>query len=173
MKMAGSENSELLNRVRALEDREEILRTINQYGHTIGFGDQKGWLDCFTDDALFEVHPRKGTIKGTHPHPEILAGSVGGVIRYSGRDELSRFISKHPSPPARYHKHMAIDPIITLDGDSATVVSFYVRLDAGKDGSPYLTAFGIYRDRMVRAADGRWRIRERIAETQSRGPDPF
>jgi len=63
--------------------------------------------------------------------------------------------------------------VIAVTGTVATVESFFLRLDAGPDGVPHVTAFGRYHDRMVEGPDGRWCFAERIAEVESRGPDPF
>lgn len=169
-----SELAALVARLEALEAERAIRRTLDLYGHTIGRGDEAGWLDCFTDDAVFDIRRRIMSAEGqpTHPHPDVRGGGAKPSIRYSGRAELTNFISRHPRPPQRYHKHIVIDPVIEVAGETATVVSFFMRLDAAPDGAPHLTAFGRYLDRMQHGVDGRWRFKERIAEIESRGPDP-
>jgi hypothetical protein len=174
-----SDLSGLVARVAALEAERAILATLYRYGHTIGVGDDDGWLDCFTADAVFDVRRRvvssesePGGNFATHPHPDV-RGAAKPSVRYGGREGLRRFISQHPRPPRRYHKHIVVDPVIDVTGSTATAVSFFLRLDAAPDGAPHVTAFGIYRDRMAAGADGRWRFVERIAEVESRGADPF
>jgi hypothetical protein len=169
-----SELAALVARLEILEAERAIRRTLDQYGHTIGRGDEAGWLDCFTDAAVFDIRRRIGSAEGqpTHPHPDVRGGGAKPSIKYSGRAELANFISRHPRPPGRYHKHIVVDPVIDVTGETAAVVSFFMRLDAAPDITPHLTAFGRYIDRMQRCADGRWRFLERIAEVESRGPDP-
>jgi hypothetical protein len=174
-----SELAQLIARVRALEAERAILVTLHRYGHTIGVGDEEGWLDCFTEDGVFDVRRRVVASASdpagnfaTHPHPDV-RGAAKPAVRYAGRADMRRFISQHPRPPQRYHKHIVVDPVISVSGATASVESFFVRLDAGPDGVPHLTAFGRYRDRMVEGPDGRWRFVERIAEVESRGADPF
>jgi len=164
----------LVARIEALEAEREITRTLHAYGHTIGRGEDDGWIDCFTEDGVFEVRrrPLGATGATSHPHPDVRAGGDGAAIRYEGAG-LRQFISRHPRPPSRWHKHIVVDPAIILDGAAVSVVSFFVRLDAGPNGHPHLTAFGRYVDRMARCDDGRWRFRHRIAEVESRGADPI
>jgi hypothetical protein len=59
-----------------------------------------------------------------------------------------------------------LNPLIDVTDDVATASSYYVRLDEHPDG-PYIRVFGRYRDRLVRCQDGHWRIRERLAESES------
>jgi hypothetical protein len=166
---------DLTRRLAALEAERDILQTLNRYGHTIGLGDEAGWLDLFEPDGVFEIHRRDfGAGDIAHPHPDQRKGAANGPTVYDGRDQLVRFISRHPHPPARYHKHTVLDSVVTLDGtDAADVASFFIRLDAGPDGAPHVTAFGRYIDRMRRGADGRWRFAHRRCNVESRGPDPF
>jgi hypothetical protein len=54
-------------------------------------------------------------------------------------------------------------------GNDAEAHSYFVRLDAKPDDTSTLArSFGRYRDKLIRNGDGRWRIRERVAE-----PDAF
>jgi hypothetical protein len=83
-----------------------------------------------------------------------------------GRDELATFIAGHTRAPAVYHKHLLIEPRITLDGDQAAVDSYFLKVDAQSDGPSQIVAMGRYRDQLVRSSDGRWRFRERLAEVE-------
>ena len=48
----------LIARIRALEAERAVLATLYRYGHTIGVGDEDGWLDCFAPDGVFDVRRR-------------------------------------------------------------------------------------------------------------------
>lgn len=164
----------LISRLKALEAERDILRTIHRYGHTIGTGDEQGWLDLFEPDGVFEIHRRDfGTGDIAHPHPDQRKGAAGAPVVYAGRAALTEFITRHPHPPARYHKHTVLDSVVTLDDEGAGVVSFFIRLDAGRDGAPHVTAFGRYTDRLRQGADGTWRFVHRRCDVESRGADPF
>src|SRR5262249_35391909 len=43
------------DRLDALEAERAILDTLYRYGHTIDYGDEAGWVDCFTTDAVYDV----------------------------------------------------------------------------------------------------------------------
>ena len=140
---------ELEARVRLLEDERLIVRTLYRYGHAIDYGREEEWLDCFTDDAVWDARMRKA--------PE-------QSIRLIGRAQLAEYIASHTRPPTAHHKYLLVEPLIEIDGDEAVVQSYFVRLNANDNGPSTVHAMGRYRDAMVRGADGRWRFRERIVE---------
>jgi hypothetical protein len=147
---------ELVRRLEALEAERAILRTLYRYGHSIDYGLEQEWVDCFTEDGVFDVRRRVGPASA----------------RYAGRVALAAFIAQHTRAPGRYHKHMLMEPVMTVNGDQATVQSYFTRLDATAQGRPFIRAFGRYVDRMVQEADGVWRFKERIAEVESVGEEP-
>ena len=132
-----------------------VLQTLYRYGHSIDYGLEKEWVDCFTANGVFEVRGQTGDIPNRS---------------YQGREELARFVAHHTRAPDRWHKHLLIEPQITVDGASAKVRSYFTRLDSTDEGKPFVHAFGRYRDELVREADGCWRFTERIAEVEARGP---
>jgi hypothetical protein len=46
---------ELVKRLAALEEERAILRTLYRYGHSIDYGLELEWVDCFTEDGVFDV----------------------------------------------------------------------------------------------------------------------
>jgi hypothetical protein len=143
-------SSNLEERVRLLEEERSVLRTLHSYGHSIDYGLEESWVDLFTDDGSFDVRSR-----------------VDGERRvYSGHEELKRYIAGHSRAPYGWHKHVLIEPIISLADGSATCESYFVLL-FHHEGAPLVRAFGRYRDRLTRGPDGRWRFAERIAEVES------
>jgi hypothetical protein len=144
----------LEGRVGVLEDERDVLDAMYRYCHTIDYGLKEEWVDCFTPDGAFELR------------------SPGGerTKRHAGADNLLTFVRGHTSAPGRWHKHLVADPRISVDGDAATAVSYYIRMDRSGDSRNYIRSFGRYRDRLSRSADGRWRFVERIAEGEAFDP---
>ena len=132
-------------RLRRLEDEKAILETLYAYGHHLDYGLEDAWIDCWTEDAVLDL-PGRAFMRG---HAELRAG-----------------FRAHSHAPSMYHKHVVIAPMVTLNGDTATVSSMFARLDRYPEG-PGIRAFGRYRDRLVRCPDGRWRIRERLPEIEA------
>jgi ketosteroid isomerase-like protein len=138
----------LERRLARLEDERAILRTLHAYGHAIDAGDEAAWVACFAEDGVFAARD---------------------WFHVEGRAQLEAFIAAHTRPPDPAHKHLVIEPLIALDGDAATCVSYFaVLMEHG--GEPVLRVFGRYHDALVRGPDGAWRFRERVAEIQSMKP---
>jgi uncharacterized protein (TIGR02246 family) len=57
--------------------------------------------------------------------------------------------------------HLTTNPVIDVDGDTATAETDMVTLRRGDDGRARTTLLARYRDRLRRGADGRWRISSR------------
>jgi SnoaL-like domain len=146
---------EVIERLEALEAERGVLATLYQYGHALDYGAEADWVDCFAAGAHYEVRD----------------GTAGRVRSYDGQDELAAFATRHTRAPERFHKHVVVDPVIAVDGDRATAVSYFMRLDH-VDGERIVYAFGRYLDELVRGEDGRWRFARRIAEVESRRADP-
>lgn len=132
-------------RLQALEDEQSILDALYGYGHNLDYGHEDAWIDCWTTDAVLDW-PGRAFMRG---HDELRAG-----------------FRNHTHAPAAWHKHIVVEPAIRIEGDCATVRSYYARLDRYADG-PAVRAFGRYRDVLVRCADGRWRLKERYPEIES------
>lgn len=135
-------------RLRRLEDEHAILDTLYQYGHSIDYGWREEWLDCWTRDAVLRW-----------PH-----------ATFSGHEEIGRAFDEHSHAPDAYHKHFLVEPRVRVDGDRATVDSYFARINDSPSG-PVLRSFGRYRDVLVRCPDGHWRISERVAERESLIPN--
>lgn len=140
--------SDLESRVRRLEDERAILDVLHAYGHSLDYGDRDLWLGCWAEDAQL-----------IWPHATMTGhGEIGGAF------------DDHSHAPERWHKHFMVEPRIAVDGDTATVDSYFTRIDAGPDGAPFVRSMGRYRDRLRRCADGRWRFTERICEREGLVP---
>ena len=97
--------AQLAERLSRLEAERDVLATLYAYAHSIDYGDEEGWVDCFTDDGAFDIRSRVGHY---------------GSRRVVGREELGQFIASHTRAPELWHKHMIVEPVIRVDGDTAT-----------------------------------------------------
>jgi ketosteroid isomerase-like protein len=138
----------IARRVQALEDDRAILHTLYTYGHGIDYAYEDEWVDGWTEDAVL-----------TWPGREPL----------HGRGEIGDAYLAQLRATAHRQKHVLVEPRIRLDGDRATVDSYFARLVETPEG-PALASFGRYRDVLVRCPDGRWRFAQRVAESESRLP---
>ncbi|MBI2866921.1 MAG: nuclear transport factor 2 family protein [Chloroflexi bacterium] len=141
----------VLKRLEAVENELAILRTMYQYAHGADYGPQEKYLDAFAEDGAFEHRSRIGHSRGRH----------------EGRQALAAFDSRRSKPPHGWTKHLLLNPMIAVSGEEAHAESFWVYLADGEAG-PVLRSYGRYRDRLVKGRDGKWRIKERIAEAESR-----
>ena len=153
----------LEQRLKALEDREAILKTMHAYAYTIDFGREvHEYTDLYTEDAVFQSvlapAPRGASDWGP------ISRGPGAVV---GREALEKWITNEWQMRARlmaaghYRIHEMNEPDITLDGDRAMVHSYFQTTD-NDNGRIYIVSIGVYQDRFVRSPDGRWRMQERI-----------
>ena len=154
---AGRDPAEVAADVALLMAERAVLGTLYRYGHSIDYGLEQDWLDCFTADGAFDVRYRVGTRPSR---------------RFEGRDALATFVAAHSRAPQRWHKHLLFEPMVEVDGDRASARSYFARLDASDDGTPFVRAFGRYLDELVRGPDGEWRFAERIAEVEAVAAGP-
>jgi 3-phenylpropionate/cinnamic acid dioxygenase small subunit len=142
----------LAARLRRLEDDAAIKETLYAYGSALDYGDRAQFLGCFTADAEYVV-----TMRLT---PE------GGMV-FRGHDELGAYFDGHTHAPDAWHKHVTTNIAASIDGDTAEVTSYFLRVDAGADAAPgTVLAAGRYVDVVVRD-EGSWRIRSRRCEVEN------
>jgi len=138
-------------RLTRLEAQNAILSRLYAYAHSIDYGDESAWVDCFTANGIWDVRMRR---------------RADGRIVCRGRAELAAYIATHTRAPYHWHKHLLAEPLITVSGDTAVCDSYFVRLDTDDAGNHTVNGQGRYRDRLVRDADGAWRFAERIVEVE-------
>jgi hypothetical protein len=141
----------LSERLQVLEDERAILQTLYQYGHSMDYGPDAEFVDCFTGDGVWDVRMRN-------------TPSASFTCRGHVEIEASLAAQTSVRAPALYAKHLLIEPRIALDGDAATVESYFLRVEPRDAGPTQIVASGRYLDRLVRCDDRRWRITERVAE---------
>ncbi len=141
---------DLIKRLELLEDERAILETLYRYGHCIDYGLEQEWVGLFTEDGIYEIRLRQ----------------AGSVIRKEGSQGLAQFIAEHTRAPAKYHKHLLVEPLISFGSkNQATVQSYFLRVDES-EGRLYILAFGRYKDRLVKH-NGRWLFRKRVCEVEA------
>ncbi len=121
-----------------MSDEEGVRRTLALYCQLCDDGRFDEWADLYTENATFSVLGR------TH----------------EGQAAIKGFIEKAQGPEQR-GKHVCANPLIDVDGDTATAVTDYVFVARADGGSLAITSAGRYHDRLLRGADGRWRFTQR------------
>jgi hypothetical protein len=129
------------------------------YGRALDDGDRDAFLDWFTDDADSVVD---------HYVVDMRLGGCA-VLSFHGRDELAGYHEWHTHAPDAWHQHVATNPAITIDGDTATAVSCFLRLDSDAETAApsAVSSSGRYVDELVRGGDGAWRIGSRLCEVEN------
>lgn len=122
-----------------MSDHEAIRRLIALYGQLLDSKRFEEWGALFTEDARFRVWGRV----------------------YEGRAAIVREIGgMQPEAPG---KHLVLQPVIDLDGEGGALAwTDLSALASGSDGAIAIATIGRYHDRLVKQADGRWRIAERV-----------
>jgi ketosteroid isomerase-like protein len=119
-------------------DEADILRTVAEYCRAVDERGGAGLADLFTSDASFTI--MGATFRGQAEIAARLSGDTRGLI------------------------HLAANPIISVDGDSASGTVEHLLLRRGADGSLTIFAVGRWVDRYVRGPD-RWLLAERAVES--------
>jgi ketosteroid isomerase-like protein len=123
------------------------------YGSALDYGDRERFLQCFTPDAEYVVDTRSDPAAG---------------FTFHGRDELDGYFTGHSHAPDAWHKHVTTNPSVTVDGDRASAISYFVRVDAGAEPGPaFILGSGRYLDEFVCGDDDAWRIRTRRCEVEN------
>ena len=146
------EQDDLAVRLQRLEDDAAIRETLYAYGSALDYGDREQFLRCFTADAEYVVTMRL---------------APDGGMTFRGHDELGAYFDGHTHAPDAWHKHVTTNIVAAIDGDTAEVTSYFLRVDAGADAAPAtVLASGRYVDVVVRDG-GSWRIRSRRCEVEN------
>lgn len=154
--MTREEFTALQSRLQALEDRNAILDRLSQYGHALDYGDFDRLVDCFTSDAVRETRRLDGS-----------------VHRWEGSAGTIDFATRHSHAPEQYHKHLVLNSLIDVHGDTADVVSYMFRFDPRENEPSFVWGMGRYVDEMKRDDDGVWRIRRRVSYIEDQWPGRF
>lgn len=142
------EFAELRKRVAELEAERSVLNRLHLVHHALANQLRDLWLECFADDAVFaSFRPDESCAFQLEGHAQLEGwfDAQGGV--------------------APGERHALLNPLVSVEDDTAQAESFFITLQQEGE-SLVVRASGHYSDRLVRCADGKWRIRERHAETR-------
>jgi hypothetical protein len=122
-----------------------ICETKARYCRMMDSKDWAGWADCFTEDLLLDTTP-------------------AGGYRVEGRDEAIRMVRNSIDQAKTAHQVHNPEIAFDADGQGADVIwamNDRVQMAPDKQNENYggHTGYGNYRERYVKCADGRWRIK--------------
>ncbi len=133
--------TELNERLRRLEDMEEIRRLYVDYGRHLDDGDTVAYASLFARDGKLRMGP-VGRADGREEITRAAAQMVGG--RSPGQEKSS--------------VHLIDTPRIELSGgDTASGECVWAAIAKGKDGAAPSVLVGRHVDELVRE-DGQWRF---------------
>jgi len=145
--------ADVLARVERLEAERSIIATLYRYGSALDYGNREQFLECFTTDAKYVV---------------TLRSLDTPVLDLHGAAELASYFDGHTHAPVAWHKHVTTNEHVALDGNRASVLSYFIRVDPNVDESGPATvhASGRYIDDFVHDGDC-WRIHSRLCEVEN------
>lgn len=119
----------------AVEQKQRIRELKYRYGRYTDTADVDAFVELFTEDAEFDIG-----VYGTG----------------SGHDELEEFIEWVAEQNVVNRVHNIFNPLITVDGETATGEWYYIALYEQDDGTVEIGQ-GYYDDE-YRLVDGEWKI---------------
>ena len=119
-----------------LEDREAIRDVLHRYCYGTDGGDTELWVEGFTDDCVWD----------------------GGPMGYLEGKEAMREFHKPNVENAKGMRHLTLNTVFDIQGDTARVISYVMVMLRGE--SPSVFFLGHYDDQFVKV-DGKWRIKVR------------
>ena len=134
-----SDAGSIEQRLRRLEDLEEIRQLFVDYGQYLDAGDFEAYADLFAADGEVRLGPM-GSAQGRDQIKALMEQALAGVIGTS--------------------YHLITSPRVQIDGDTATSEVMWTVIQRGPDGAPVVSMIGRHRDELVREND-RWRFRKR------------
>jgi ketosteroid isomerase-like protein len=151
----GKAGGDLEARIQRLEDERDIVRTLYRYASGLDYGPREAFLDVFVENGVWmRDTPRFGP------------------RTFNGHAELRKMWDDHTHAPTIFHKHLIGNAQVDVDGDTATATSYLFFVPEHPEG-PYIRAFSRCKDKLIRCADGAWRIVERRAELEATSPKEF
>jgi ketosteroid isomerase-like protein len=130
-------------RLRRLEDRDAVWRLFMTYKEHLDQRNFEAYASLFTDDAVWI-----GNLGKCHGPAQI-------------EDMLIKTLEVFASDHERAH-HLVLNPVIDIDGDTATAKSNWAFVTRSDTDAPVLSMLGTYYDELRRTEDG-WKFSRRVA----------
>jgi uncharacterized protein (TIGR02246 family) len=133
--------SELSEKVKELQDLNEIRQLYIDYGRHLDAGDPVAYAALFSRDAKLRLGP---------------------VMRADGREDIERAATAmlRRDPDAAKSVHLIASPRIELAGDTASGECVWAAISSSEDGTPRVLV-GRHVDELVRE-DACWRFAKRV-----------
>lgn len=142
-----------------MSERDEILQLIYRYAELVDAGDFDG-VGQLLGRAAFGG-PRTPTVTG--------ATNIAGVFAMTTRRFPDPEAGRHRADPGTPRtRHLVLNPIVEIDGDSAAARSTFCVVQATDRLALQPIVVGRYYDRFARDAGG-WHFAERIADVEMLG----
>ncbi|EEF26936.1 conserved hypothetical protein [Ricinus communis] len=122
--------------VSASDEKEAIREVLYGYCYGTDGGDTELWVEGFTEDCVWD-------------------GGAFGMLK--GKDAMREF-HRASGEGSKALRHLTLNSVIDLDGDTAHVVSYVAVVAQGQPAAIYF--LGHYDDQFVKV-DGQWRIKSR------------
>ncbi len=146
-----ADENPVLERLQRLEDVMAIQRLQLDYGVHLDARDLHAYSRLFCDDG--EWTGATGTAVGPDGIQAMLEANLPG----------------NPPAPGATTWHVMANPIVEVDGDTATARVIWVLLRRGEGGRPEVALTGHYDDVLARV-DGQWKFKRRSAAVDTGKP---
>jgi len=147
-----AKQASLEQRVRILEDKEQIRELLIAYGRDFDKRDFAAYAQLFAADGVW-------------------TGGGPGAHAYTGPEAIREFVTSTYPPnqyPGSYHI-MSSPSVQILDENNATAWSRWTYIVLGVHGEPAPFGAGHYEDALVRAG-GVWKFKRRTVFAEARQP---
>ncbi len=135
-------------RLQRLEDERAVVARLHSVCFAVDGTDEAAWLDVFTPAGVFTWRATDDAVP---------------ALDLRGHEALAVWFRTHrTNNPVGSQMHIVLHPIVTIDGDEARAKTAYQTLRM-IDGQVVVASTGRYDDRLVRSADGAWRLAEHHA----------
>ena len=142
------------------EDKLAIRETLERYMRYNDDGALDRLVGLFAEDAVLQVMGR--VLRG---HEQIRAFLGGGGVFVDGRPRWTDPGQLLLQPRSA---HLSANPVIDVDGATATVETDFAVLQRDDDGRARVALVGRYRDRLRKRDDGQWVFVERTGVSLAR-----
>lgn len=142
------------NRLRQIEDRDEIRRLLMDYGRFLDQRDFASFSQLFAEEA---------------------GEWIGGMGKARGRQAIREFmdekIGRNTGEPDASNFHLFMNDSIAVNGDRASALSKWVFVIQNQQGQPQPFYLGHYEDQLVREK-GQWKFLKRVVYSDIPKDDP-